>query len=112
MSPLAITTRDTATGPVLHVAGDLDHGTADELRALAAALPLRAGQRLVLDLSRLRFCDSSGLTALLAARNLALAARADIALAAVPARTLRTIRLVGLDRVFALYPDTAAALTA
>ncbi|NUT97400.1 MAG: STAS domain-containing protein [Saccharothrix sp.] len=104
MTRLTITTADTPTGPVVGVSGDLDHLTADQLRTTVAALPLRPGQRLVLDLSGLAFCDSSGLTALLAARNHAHAAQAEIALSAVPDRTLRMIRLIGLDQVFTLQP--------
>ncbi|MGW6275481.1 STAS domain-containing protein [Streptomyces sp. NPDC055060] len=72
-----------------------------------AALP--AGQLLVLDLAGLEFCDSSGISALLTARNLAIERDGTIALAAVPANTARILRIVGLDRVFSIYPDSAAA---
>ncbi|MEJ2855736.1 STAS domain-containing protein [Saccharothrix sp. CCNWLW140] len=74
------------------------------MRKTVAALLLRPGQRLVLNLAALAFCDSSGLTALLAARNHAHAAQAEIALSAVPDRTLRMIRLIGLEQLFPLQP--------
>ncbi|MFJ7073043.1 STAS domain-containing protein [Streptomyces sp. NPDC098781] len=109
MSPLKITTRDATTGPVLEITGDLDHATAAELRDRLTALTLQPGQRLVLDLADMDFCDSSGLTVLIAARNLAHAAGADIALAAVPAHTLRVMSIVGLDQIFTLLPDRHAA---
>ncbi|MFD9044866.1 STAS domain-containing protein [Streptomyces bottropensis] len=109
MSPLKITTRNAATGPVVEIGGDLDHTSASELRALLSTLTLRPGRRLVLDLAGMEFCDSSGITALLAARSLALAARADIALAAVPPHTLRVLRIVGLDQIFPLHPDSHSA---
>ncbi|MGW2959431.1 STAS domain-containing protein [Streptomyces sp. NPDC001220] len=109
MSPLKITTRDATTGPVLEISGDLDHTTAPELRDLLTSLTLQPGQRLVLDLAGMDFCDSSGLTALIAARNHAHAAQAEIALAAVPAPTLRVLRIVGLDQIFPLHPDSYAA---
>ncbi|MFJ9742953.1 STAS domain-containing protein [Streptomyces sp. NPDC101166] len=112
MSPLKITTRDAATGPVLEISGELDYANAAELRDLLPTLPLRAGQRLVVDLGGMEFCDSSGITALIAARNHAQAAQADIALAAVPANTLRVLRMVGLDQVFALHPDSETAIGA
>ncbi|UNO38417.1 STAS domain-containing protein [Streptomyces sp. MST-110588] len=111
MTSLKITTRDTATGPVLEIVGDLDHARADELRDLVTGLDLKPGQRLVLDLAGMEFCDSSGITALLAARNHATAARAGLALAAVPANTLRVLRIVGLDQVFTLHPDSGTATT-
>ncbi|MFF9088556.1 STAS domain-containing protein [Streptomyces sp. NPDC014991] len=106
MIPLKIAVRDAATGPVLGISGDLDYGSAAELRELLTTLTLRPGRRLALDLARMTFCDSSGITALIAARNHALAAGADIALAAVPAPTLRILRIVGLDQIFPLLPDS------
>ncbi|WP_320777834.1 STAS domain-containing protein [Streptomyces sp. CRN 30] len=109
MSSLKITTRDATTGPVLEITGELDYAGAPELRALLAALTLRPGQRLVLDLAGMEYCDSSGITALLAARNHALAARADLALAAVPAHTLRVLGIVGLDQVFTFHRDSETA---
>jgi anti-anti-sigma factor len=109
MSPLKITTRDAATGPVLQIFGELDHTTATELREVIPTITLQPGQRLVLDLDGMEFCDSSGITALIAARNHACAAQADIALAAVPANTLRVLRIVGLDQIFTIHPDSDAA---
>ncbi|MFD7665010.1 STAS domain-containing protein [Streptomyces sp. NPDC059788] len=109
MTSLKITSRDAATGPVLEIVGDLDYDHADELRDVIAGLDLKPGQRLVLDLAAMEFCDSSGITALLAARNRALAAEADVALAAVPANTLRVLHYVGLDQVFTCHPDSEAA---
>ncbi|MCZ9355355.1 STAS domain-containing protein [Streptomyces mutabilis] len=109
MNPMWITTRDAATGPVLGIVGDLDYTTVGELRERLTTLTLRPGQRLVLDLAGLTFCDSSGITALIAARNHADALHADIALAAVPAHTLRVLRMVGLDQIFPLHPDSDAA---
>ncbi|MCG8968724.1 MULTISPECIES: STAS domain-containing protein [Streptomyces] len=109
MSPLKITTRDVPTGPVLEILGDLDYETAGRLRELLPGLTLRPGQRLVLDLAGLTFCDSSGITALIVVRNHAQAAQADVALAAVPDHTLRVLRIVGLDQIFALLPDSPAA---
>ncbi|WP_067812731.1 STAS domain-containing protein [Actinomadura kijaniata] len=105
MRPLDITRRDTATGPVLHVVGDLDYTHAPGFRHHVRQLTLTAGQCLVLDLSGLEFCDSSGITALLAARQHAQAADAAIILAAVPSNLMRTLTLVGLDQVFTIAPS-------
>ncbi|MFE9368020.1 STAS domain-containing protein [Streptomyces sp. NPDC006978] len=107
MSPLTITALNTATGPVLKITGDLDHETAPELRQTVKRLPLAAGQQLVMDLGGLGFCDSSGITALLAARNLAIEQSSNVALASVPANTTRILRITGLDRVFTIRPDTS-----
>ncbi|MFJ6698298.1 STAS domain-containing protein [Streptomyces sp. NPDC091272] len=109
MSPLKITDRDAATGPVVEIAGDLDYDTSPQLRRLLDRVSVRKGGRLVLDLAGLEFCDSTGLTVLIAARNHALQAGAEIALAAVPPNTLRILNVVGLDQIFALYPSVDEA---
>ncbi|MFB7176203.1 STAS domain-containing protein [Streptomyces sp. NPDC056257] len=109
MSALTITIRSADTGPVLEIGGDLDYDQAPRLRRAVTALSLEPGQRLVLDLSRIQFCDSSGITALIVARNHAVAAQADISLAAVPDNTIRILRIVGLDRVFTLHTDVDTA---
>ncbi|MFF1592971.1 STAS domain-containing protein [Streptomyces sp. NPDC058286] len=75
------------------------------------ALTLAAGQRLVLDLTGLDDRDSSGISALLMARSLAIEPGGGIALAAVPANTTRILGIVGLDQVFTIHPDAATATT-
>lgn len=109
MNPLTITVRDAETGPVLEITGDLDHETAPDLRRTVETLAMTSGQLLTVDLTRLEFCDSSGMSMLVATRNLASEAGADIVLAAVPANIRRILSRVGLDQVFALYPDTLTA---
>ncbi|MEE1757016.1 STAS domain-containing protein [Streptomyces sp. SP18CS02] len=108
---LNIITTHTATGPVLHIGGDLDFHTASQFRRTLESTALRAGERLVLDLGGLVFCDSSGITAFLVARNHAAAAGAEVTLAAVPENTARILRIVGLDQVFSLQPGPASAGT-
>ncbi|MFD5888723.1 STAS domain-containing protein [Streptomyces sp. NPDC060334] len=109
MSPLTIASRDAATGPVLKITGDLDYATAPELRTALDGLTLTAGQLLVLELAGLDYCDSSGISTLLAARNLAIQQNAHLALTAVPDHTARILHIVGLDHVFTIHPDTRAA---
>ncbi|MEU3829919.1 anti-sigma factor antagonist [Streptomyces sp. SID486] len=102
-------TRTTPAGPVLELAGELDHHSAPRIRALLPALVLRPGQQLVVDLDGLTFCDSSGITVLIAARNHALAADATVVLAAVPEKVSRLFRIVGLEQVFTTHPTAQAA---
>ncbi|MFJ3582935.1 STAS domain-containing protein [Streptomyces sp. NPDC090127] len=106
---LTLATHATPAGAVVELVGDLDHHTATEVRAALPGISLRPGQQLVFDLGGLSFCDSSGITVLIAARNHALAAHATIALAAVPDRVSRIFRIVGLDQVFPTHPSTEAA---
>ncbi|MDI9832963.1 STAS domain-containing protein [Streptomyces sp. KAU_LT] len=109
MNALKISTRDAATGPVLEVAGDLDYLNAGQLRDLLPTITVRPGQRLVVDLGALDFCDSSGITALIAAHHHAQSAGGQLMLAAVPANTLRILSIVGLDQVLTIHPDSEAA---
>ncbi|HCG15467.1 MAG TPA: anti-anti-sigma factor [Micrococcus luteus] len=67
MTALTITSRCTATGPVLEVHGGLDHESAPDLRKAVDGLTLAPGHLLVMDLAALDFCDSSGIAVLLAA---------------------------------------------
>lgn len=53
--------------PVVTVSGDLDISNADALEAAVAPIIARAPERLVFDLSRLRFMDSAGIAVLLGA---------------------------------------------
>ncbi|MET7746527.1 STAS domain-containing protein [Streptomyces sp. NPDC005385] len=111
MSQLTITHRDAATGPVLEIVGDLDYASAPDLRQVIDTLVLTDEHLLILDLAGLEYCDSSGLTALLAARNLATEHGARIALTAVLDNTARILSLTGLDQVLTTYPDTSTATT-
>ncbi|MER6401804.1 MULTISPECIES: STAS domain-containing protein [unclassified Kitasatospora] len=102
MNPLNITHRDAPTGPALQVVGDLDYEHAPTLRARVEYLALRPGQCLVIDLSGVEFCDSSGITALLAARRHTQAAGAELTLTAVPENTLRILAITGLTQIFTI----------
>lgn len=109
MTPLNIMHRDADTGPVLHVAGELDYDQAAALRRQVEQLVLTPGQCLTLDLSGLAFCDSTGITALLAARQHAQTAGADVVLAAVPPDLLRVLSIVGLDQIFRLHAGSGTS---
>jgi anti-sigma B factor antagonist len=109
-TPFSASTRATASGPVVTVSGEVDVATAPRLRAELGALTLERGQLLVVDLAGVTFCDSSGISALIAARNLAEEAEAGVALAAVPDRLSRTFALIGLGDFFPTYPSAEEAI--
>ncbi|WP_406337058.1 STAS domain-containing protein [Streptomyces sp. NBC_00649] len=109
MSQLRIRTRTTRSGPVIALAGELDHDSTPEIRDLLPSLPIKHGQQLVVDLGGLTLGDSSGITVLIAARNIAGAAHSTVVLAAVPDTGSRTLSIVGLDQVFPAHPTAQAA---
>lgn len=111
-SPFSTSTEAAGTGPILTVRGELDVATSPRLRAEVSRLVLDAGQLLVVDLAEVTFCDSSGISALIAARNAAEEARAGVALVAVPSRITRTLTLTGLADFFPTYASAEDAISA
>lgn len=109
---LTIDPGTSVAGAVLHLHGDLDLTTIAVLRTAVREAPLCAGQWLIVDLVALEFCDSVGMSALIAARNHATAALAGFALAGVPRHLLTALRVVGLDQVFPMYSTVDMAVRA
>ncbi|MFD0069012.1 STAS domain-containing protein [Streptomyces sp. NPDC059945] len=63
---LRITPRKAPAGPVVEVTGDLDYAVVPGFRETVIGLPLATGRRFTLDLAGLAYCDSTGLTVLVA----------------------------------------------
>ncbi|MGC5341985.1 STAS domain-containing protein [Streptomyces sp. DT24] len=104
MNRLSVTTRTGPSGPVVEMRGELDYHSAPQARDVLSTLRMAPGQRLLLDLGGLTFCDSSGISVMIALRNHALAARSEVALVAVPERIVRVFRVIGLEPIFPSYP--------
>ncbi|MCB2136529.1 MAG: STAS domain-containing protein [Rhodobacteraceae bacterium] len=76
----------------------------DRLRALTGA----PGQRVILDLSKVDFVDSSGLGAIVAAMKF-LAPERKLELAALSPNVWKVFRLTRMDSVFPIHADVPAA---
>ncbi|MEV5018004.1 STAS domain-containing protein [Streptomyces sp. NPDC053780] len=94
------------------VAGEVDTRTADTLRREASKIIQQGCPHLVLDLSRVRFCDSAGLSALIGLWHAAQAAGGALRLTDVPDRLTRMLVLTGVDTVLPVHATAAEALTA
>ncbi|MER6448156.1 STAS domain-containing protein [Streptomyces venezuelae] len=106
---VAVTHTDGAV--VLALAGELDHDTAQPLRdALDAALA--PGRRMLVDLTDLGFCDSTGLNVLLNTRLAAQQAGAVLELVGLRGPVARMFRITGADGVFPIHSDVVEALRA
>ncbi|GII94058.1 STAS domain-containing protein [Sinosporangium siamense] len=112
MTPLALTLHTVEHAVVLRLSGELDHHTAPLVLEKLKTITLVRDRPFILDLDQLTFCDSSGIAALIAARNHAIAATTTLALVAVPHVVSRTFRLTGLDRILDAYPTVEAAAQA
>jgi anti-anti-sigma factor len=84
---------------VVALAGELDIASAGELGTALAAL-VGSGRDVAVDMSELQFCDSSGFTALLRARNLAGQHGSTLTLRRVSPTVARAMALAGLDKAF------------
>ncbi|MFH8991522.1 STAS domain-containing protein [Streptomyces sp. NPDC017940] len=95
----------------LTVSGELDLTTFGALdRGLEDALSEHP--TLILDLTGVTFCDSSGLNTLLRLRRRAQDTGGQLVLAAPPPQMLRLLTLTGTDSIFALYGSLAEAWSA
>lgn len=94
----------TTDGAVYTIAltGELDYQCSARLHQALTRLRLAAGDRLVLDLAELTFCDSSGLGAFIVAHELTSGAGAALDLLTPPAMLVRMLRTTGLAEIFTL----------
>ncbi|MEU7378653.1 MULTISPECIES: STAS domain-containing protein [unclassified Streptomyces] len=101
---------------VLRVAGELDLMTSPVLRQRVHEVVAQGRHDLVLDLSEVFFCDSSGVGVLIAARRLIRSCQGRLRLI-LPARGAvdgshvnRVLGALGVRRLFDVYADLAAAV--
>ncbi|OIJ87377.1 STAS domain-containing protein [Streptomyces colonosanans] len=108
---LLVEVRQEGTSAVVTPAGELDHHTADLLREPLEDCLVRGLSRLVVDCSRLDFCDSTGLNVLLGARLKAEAAGGGVHLAGMLPVVARVFEITGAEAVFTVHETLDAALT-
>jgi anti-sigma B factor antagonist len=108
---LGMTVSSIGAQTVLEVRGEVDVHSATQLRD--RLLPLvAAGHPVVVDLTGLSFLDSTGLGVLVAARNQAQEAGAELRLVCTSDRMLKLFRITGLDAVFEIYATLPQAIGA
>ncbi|MFI6639191.1 STAS domain-containing protein [Streptomyces sp. NPDC050504] len=107
---LRVEVRTEGDSEVLTVVGELDHHTADLLREPLEHALDQGRTRLVVDCSRLEFCDSTGLNVLLGARLRADAAGGGVHLAAMRPVVARVFEITGAEAVFTVHASLDGAL--
>ncbi|MFJ2113294.1 MULTISPECIES: STAS domain-containing protein [unclassified Streptomyces] len=101
---------------VLHIRGELDLLTSPEVRQRVHDAVAEGRHHVVLDLSRVFFCDSSGVGVLIASRRLlhSCRGRLHVVLPASGAESgshvNRVLAALGVRRLFEVYPDVRAAV--
>lgn len=107
---LTVDVRRHGSGAVVAPAGELDHHSADLLADSLRECVAEGCARIVIDCSRLEFCDSTGLNVLLTARLQAEAVGGRIHLAAMRPLVARVFEITGAGVVFTVHSSVPAAL--
>ncbi|WP_351227811.1 STAS domain-containing protein [Streptomyces sp. NPDC002133] len=108
---LQVEVRTEGHSEIVTPSGELDHHTADLLRAPLDEALDQGRTRLVVDCSHLEFCDSTGLNVLLGARLRAEAAGGGVHLAGMLPVVARVFEITGAEAVFSVHDSLGAALT-
>ncbi|WP_282702672.1 STAS domain-containing protein [Streptomyces sp. CC219B] len=115
---LNVTDGEQGGWAVLHVSGELDLVTSPVLRQRVHDAVAEGRHSLVLDLSEVLFCDSSGVGVLIAARRLIRSCQGSLRLI-LPARGAadgshvnRVLGALGVRRLFDVHPDLDSATEA
>jgi anti-sigma B factor antagonist len=96
---------------VISLAGELDLYNASVVREALLACCAESPERLIVDLSAVKFIDSTALGVLIEARS-RLANRRTFLLAAPGLETRRALEISGLDRHFAVHDSVEQARSA
>jgi anti-sigma B factor antagonist len=96
--------------PVVVAPEEIDITNAQELRAVLLEAAAHGHGTLVADLTRTRFCDSSGLHTLLAAHKRARAEGGEVLLVIPSPAVLRVFAITSVDRMFPNFTSLEHAL--
>ncbi|GAA2977367.1 STAS domain-containing protein [Streptomyces fulvorobeus] len=107
---LHVEVRTEGHSEVVTPVGELDHHTADLLREPLESAVEQGRVRLVVDCSRLDFCDSTGLNVLLGARLRSEAEGGGVHLAGMRPVVARVFEITGADAVFTVHASLEDAL--
>ncbi len=109
---LSLATRTVGEHTVLEVGGEVDVYTAPRLRERLLELIDGGARRVVVDLGRVDFLDSTGLGVLIGGLKRLRSAEGSFALVCDKEPLLKIFRITALDQVFPLHPTVDAAISA
>jgi anti-anti-sigma factor len=109
-SILAVTDHDRPDGiTILTPAGEIDRDSSKDLREAADRAVRRGRRHLILDLTEVTFCDSSGLSLFIDLHRQADSAGGWLRLAGARPQLRSMLRVTRLDQLLALYDTVEAA---
>jgi anti-sigma B factor antagonist len=105
---LKVSTRSEGDRVVVALSGEIDLYTAPRLQSqLASALNVDRPVQLVVDMSGVDFCDSTGMNVLLAAQRMAREHGGNVALSGPRPAVRKILQVTGLESVFTVTDDGA-----
>lgn len=90
----------------------LNAGNASELKAELVLLNKGSINNIVIDMSKTKYCDSSGLSAILVANRLCKDTNGQFVLCGLNENVSKLISIAQLDKVFTIVASESAALAA
>jgi anti-sigma B factor antagonist len=102
---LKVTTRSQGDHTVVSVAGEIDLYTAPRLQSELTSALGASPTRLIVDMSGVGFCDSTGINVLLAALRQARECGGELILAGPGSATRKVLQVTGLESVFTVLDD-------
>jgi anti-sigma B factor antagonist len=99
---LAIHQQVTPTGSTIRLSGEIDMSTAGAFRRAVEAVLAESPTRVVLDFGAVTFCDSQGLSTLIALNKAAEAASTSLVLSNVGEFLRRLLDVTGLRPAFSI----------
>ncbi|WNV86190.1 STAS domain-containing protein [Umezawaea sp. Da 62-37] len=104
--------QNSAAFTVLRVAGELDHHSAPALSEALEAVPFGPEHGVVIDLTGLSYCDSTGISVLVIAFQNAQAADSPFGLAGLNRELMRVFQIAGLDKFLPFHATVDEAVEA
>ena len=105
---LKVSTRSQSGRIIMSLGGEIDLYTAPRLHGeLVTVLAGGAPVQIVVDMSAVEFCDSTGMNVLLAAHRRAREQGGDLELAAPRPAVRKILQVTGLESVFTVLDDPA-----
>jgi anti-anti-sigma factor len=116
VSTLTVTAETLDSWTLLRVAGEIDLASGAVVRDQVHHAVASGQRRVLLDLSEVRFCDSSGVGVLIGARRLLRSCSGELRLVLPAARdnrgsseVHRVFNALGIRRLFDIHPDLLSA---
>lgn len=109
---LSLATRSVSGHTVLEIGGEIDVYTAPRLRERLVEIAEAGDRRIVIDLARVDFLDSTGLGVLVGAHRRMRGGESSFSLVCPHERLLKIFKITGLDSVFEIHSSVEEATAA